>query len=135
MSKSSQLLDDLIPSANLFPVVGVGASAGGLDAFREMIRNIPDKSGMAYIFVQHLSPKFESILTHILQNVAKIPVVEIIDDILVMPDHIYIIPSNKLLVANDGKLDLHARDDYERQNVIDLFFSSLAEIHQNMPSV
>jgi len=117
-------------SENLFPVVGVGASAGGLDAFKELVKSIPEESGMAYILVQHLAPQYESILSDILQKATTLPVLEIMDNMKVMPDHIYIIPSNKLLTANDGILQLDPRIAGEKTNTIDLFFTSLAEIHQ-----
>jgi two-component system CheB/CheR fusion protein len=121
-----------IPSANLFPVVGIGASAGGLDAFKRLLKAIPENSGMAYILVQHLDPAHESILADLLQKVTKIPVQEISDNIHVAPDHIYIIPSNKLLTATDGVLQLSARLPKNYKNMpIDLFFSSLAEVHQS----
>jgi two-component system CheB/CheR fusion protein len=61
-------LKKLIKSENLFPVVGVGASAGGLDAFKQLLKAIPIDSGMAFVLVQHLDPNHESILTEILQN-------------------------------------------------------------------
>ena len=60
-------------SSNLFPVVGIGASAGGLDAFKKLLKAIPEDSGMAYILVQHLDPAHESILADLLQRVTKIP--------------------------------------------------------------
>ena len=120
-----------IPSENLFPVVGVGASAGGLEAFKQLLRAIPEKSGFAYILVQHLDPFHESILAEILQKVTNIPVSEITDNVKVVPDHIYIIPSNKILVATDGILKLDQRPPKPQKNMpIDIFFSSLAEIHQ-----
>ena len=120
-----------IPSENLFPVVGVGASAGGLEAFKQLLRAIPEKSGLAYILVQHLDPFHESILAEILQKVTNIPVSEITDNVKVVPDHIYIIPSNKILVATDGILKLDQRPPKPQKNMpIDIFFSSLAEIHR-----
>ena len=113
-----------ILSDNLFPVVGVGASAGGLDAFKRLVKGIPVDSGMAYILVQHLDPAHESILADLLQRVTRIPVEEIINNIKVEPDHIYIIPSNKLLTATDGVLQLSARSPKGYKNMpIDLFFS------------
>lgn len=119
-----------ILSKNLFPVVGVGASAGGLEAFKELVKAIPEDSGMAYIFIQHLAPHYESILSDILQKVTKLPVFEIIDNMKVLPDHIYVIPSNKILTANDGVLLLEPRIIGEKSNTIDICFASLAEIHQ-----
>src|SRR5450631_1796676 len=106
-----------IRSSNLFPVVGIGASAGGLDAFKKLIKAIPEDSGMAYILVQHLDPAHESILSDLLQKVTQIPVQQITDNIEVEPDHIYIIPSNKLLTATDGVLQLSARLGRDHQNL------------------
>ncbi|MGZ8537042.1 MAG: CheR family methyltransferase [Flavisolibacter sp.] len=120
-----------IQSNNLFPVVGVGASAGGLETFKELVKAIPEDSGMSYIFIQHLSPNYESLLTDILQKLTQIPVLEITDNIKVLPNHIYVIPSNKLLTANDGVLLLGPRPTGEKLNTIDIFFTSLAEIHQD----
>ncbi len=121
-----------ILSDNLFPVVGIGASAGGLDTFKRFLKAIPEDSGMAYILVQHLDPAHESILADLLQRVTKIPVQEITDNIKVEADHIYIIPSNKLLTATDGILQLSERPSKGHVNMpIDLFFSSLAEVHQS----
>ncbi len=123
-----------IKSANLFPVVGIGASAGGLDAFKKLLKAIPEDSGMAYVLVQHLDPTHESMLPELLQKVTKIPVLEIADDIKVLPNHIYVIPSNKMMVATDGVLQLSPRppkSKTERNLPIDLFFASLAEVHQD----
>ncbi|MEP6595983.1 MAG: chemotaxis protein CheB, partial [Ginsengibacter sp.] len=118
-------------SANLFPVVGIGASAGGLDAFKKLIKAIPENSGMAYILVQHLHPEHESALSEILQRIAKIPVLEITDNVHVEADRIYVIPSNKMLVATGGILQLSPRSSKRKLHLpIDIFFSSLAEVHQ-----
>jgi two-component system, chemotaxis family, CheB/CheR fusion protein len=121
-----------LPSSNLFPVVGVGASAGGLEAFKRLLKSIPEDSGMAFILVQHLEPTHESILTEILQKATKIPVLEITNNARVEPDHIYIIPSNRLLTATDGILQLSPRLPKNEKNMpIDVFFTSLAEVHQS----
>ena len=119
-------------STNLFPVVGVGASAGGLDAFKRLIRNIPEKSGVAYILVQHLEPTHESLLVDILQKITRIPIQEITNNVRVEPDHVYVIPSNKLLTANDGRLELSPRGPKNEKNMpIDVFFTSLSDVHQS----
>lgn len=125
---------DTVKSDNLFPVIGIGASAGGLEAFKKLLKAIPEDSGMAYVLVQHLDPKHDSMLPELLQKVTPIPVLEIADDMKVRPDHIYIIPSNKMLTANDGVLELTPRnaDNKGARNLpIDLFFTSLAEVHQS----
>ncbi|MCM4168080.1 histidine kinase [Arenibacter sp. H213] len=124
----------LIKSENSFPVVGIGASAGGLDAFKQLLKAIPESSGMAYVLVQHLDPNHQSMLPELLQKVTSIPVMEVTDDIKVAPDHIYILPSNKIMIANDGVLELRPRPEKginERNMPIDLFFRSLAEVHQS----
>jgi len=123
--------DEKILSKNLFPVVGIGASAGGLEAFRKLLQAIPEKSGMAYVLVQHLAPTHESLLPELLQKVTAIPVLEIQDEVKIEPDHIYVLPSNKMLVANDGVLQLSPRSTNKKglNLPIDLFFTSLAEIH------
>ena len=119
-------------SSNLFPVVGVGASAGGLEAFKRLIKAIPEESGMAYILVQHLEPTHESILADLLQKVTHIPIHEITNNVRVEPNRIYIIPSNKILTATDGVLQLSPRPPRNEKNMpIDVFFTSLAEVHQS----
>ena len=123
-----------ILSPNLFPVVGIGASAGGLDAFKKLLHAIPENSGMAYVLVQHLAPNHESLLPELLQRVTTIPVVQTTDDIKVLPNHIYIIPSNKMMEANNGVLQLTpraSRPDNTLNHPIDLFFKSLAEVYQS----
>jgi two-component system, chemotaxis family, CheB/CheR fusion protein len=118
-----------VSSSNDFPVVGVGASAGGLEAFKRLIRSIPASSGMAFILVQHLEPNHESLLVEILQKSTSIPVQEVTDNVHVEPDHIYIIPTNKLLTAYDGRLRLRVRPRNKKNLPIDLFFTSLAEVY------
>src|SRR6187549_2296312 len=76
----------LSKSTNQFPVVGIGASAGGLDAFKKLLKAIPLNSGMAYVLVQHLDPNHESMLPEILQKSTLIPVLAIKDEVRVQPD-------------------------------------------------
>jgi len=120
-----------ILSKNLFPVVGVGASAGGLEAFKRLIKAIPENSGIAYILVQHLFPDHSSALPEILQRETQIRVNEITDNVKVQPNQVYIIPANKILIANDGILKLSPRPKDQNNMPIDIFFSSLAEVHQS----
>lgn len=115
-----------------FPVVGIGASAGGLDAVRSFLKALPAKPGMAFVFIQHLSPNHESILPELLQKVAPFPVHQITDNIHLEPDNLYIIPENKIVTATDGILKLAPRDkSHKKSNTIDLFFSSLGIVHQS----
>jgi two-component system CheB/CheR fusion protein len=119
-------------SSNQFPVVGIGASAGGMEAISEFIKAIPKKSGMAYVFVQHLSPNHESVLPEILRKISNIPVHQITNNIHLEEDNFYIIPANKILTSTDGILQLAPLDDkHFKIKIIDLFFSSLAVVHQS----
>src|SRR5665213_683368 len=120
-----------ILSKNLFPVVGIGASAGGLEAFKKLLKAVPEKSGMAYIIVQHLHPEHSSALPQILQRETNIPVHEISDNVEVEPDNIYIIPANKMLAATDGVLKLSPRPEDQKNMSIDIFFTPLAGVHQS----
>ena len=124
----------LIKSTIRFPVVGIGASAGGLEAFKKLIKAIPEKSGMAYILVQHLAPTHESVLPELLQRVTTIPIHEITDSIRVEPDNIYIIPANKLLVASDGVLHLSPRPPKDQKRMpIDIFLLHWQKCTGRMP--
>ena len=102
-----------IKSPNMFPVVGIGASAGGLDAFKKLLKAIPEDSGMAYVLVQHLDPTHESMLPELLQKVTNIPVMEIADDIKVEPNHIYVMPPTHSLALLHGVLQLAGRLSHE----------------------
>ena len=115
-----------------FPVVGIGASAGGLDAVKAFLQALPPKSGMAYVFIQHLSPDHTSVLPEILQKFAPFPVQQITDNIHLEPDNLYIIPNNKVVTATDGVLKLAPLDKkHTKSKTIDLFFSSLGVVHQS----
>ncbi len=115
-----------------FPIVGIGASAGGLEAFKIFLKAITIDSGMAYVLVQHLDPTHESILPEILAKVTEIPVLEITDDIHLAPNHIYVIPENQILTSTDGVLKLSPRNKIKKNAAIDVFFTSLAEVHQSL---
>ena len=115
-----------------FPIVGIGASAGGLDAFRKFLEAIPEKSGMTYVLIQHMKAEHESALINILSKYTKLPVTEVTDKIHIEQDNVYVIPPGKLLVVSDGMLKLSDRSAYNKNiKPIDLFFSSLATVYQN----
>jgi len=132
--KAKDKLSPTVPQATEqdFPIVGIGASTGGLSAFKKFLKVLPEKSGMAYVIVQHLDPDFESILPSLLAKVTKIPVNTIEDDIHLAPDNIYVIPSNKTLTTFDGVLKLTPRENVATNALIDVFFTSLAEVHQSL---
>jgi two-component system, chemotaxis family, CheB/CheR fusion protein len=109
-------------------VVGVGASAGGLEAFQQLLAALPDDSGMAFALVQHLAPKHESILSELLARNTKMPVTEVTEGTTVEPNHVYVIPPNADMAINHGVLHLFGfNDDRARRMPIDYFFRSLAE--------
>src|SRR5271154_4511133 len=110
------------------PIVGVGASAGGLEAFTELLRNLPEQTGMAYVLVQHLDPKHVSGLPEILARATKLPVTEVTDGCVVRSDCVYVIPANTNMLIKDGTLFLGPRLLVHGQHMpIDNFFRSLAE--------
>ncbi len=111
-----------------FPVVGLGASAGGLEAFEEFFRSVPADIGMAFVLVSHLDPSHESILTEIVQRTTVLPVVEVTDQLAVKPGCIYVIPPNRDLVIARGLLELSVPEKPRGLRLpIDAFFRSLAE--------
>jgi two-component system CheB/CheR fusion protein len=115
-------------SPGSFPIVGIGASAGGLEAFSELLRYMPEKTGMAFVLVQHLDPRHGSALQEILSRTTKIPVTEVTQGVVVQPNHAYVIPANTSLSIKDGMLQLGARVVTHGQHMpINDFFRSLAE--------
>lgn len=115
-----------------FPIVGIGASAGGFEAFSELLLNIPRDLVMAIVLVQHLDPKHKSKLSELLRHSAKLPVVEASDDMEVNPNHVYVIPENVTMTISDGRLRLFPRREHaNRPMPIDAFFRSLAAHQQN----
>lgn len=111
-----------------FPVVGVGASAGGLEAFSELLRHLPADTGMAFVFVQHLDPTHPSLLASLLGRTSSIPVHEARDGVKFSADCAYVIPPNTFLAVIDGVLRLTPRPVTRGAPMpIDHFFMSLAE--------
>src|SRR5687767_15590617 len=83
-------------------MVGIGASAGGLEAFTELLRHLPTDAGVAYVLVQHLDPTHRSLLSELLARVTTLPVTEIHPEARVEPNKIYVIPPNCNLAVEDG---------------------------------
>lgn len=111
-----------------FPIVGIGASAGGLEAFTELLQNLPRATGMAFVLVQHLDPTHSSVLSEILSRTTKIPVVEVTDAMIVEHDHVYVIPPNANMAVEGGNLRLVPRVLTRGQHMpINYFFQSMAE--------
>src|ERR1019366_10373730 len=85
-----------------FRVAGIGASAGGLDAFTQILRPLPIDTGMAFVLVQHLDPGHKSILTDIIGRETRMPVSEVRDHMTLEPNHVYVIPPNMQMNLQDG---------------------------------
>src|SRR5881275_431499 len=108
------------------PIVGIGGSAGGFEAAMELLRNLPSRTGMAFVIVQHLDPHYASRLPNLLGKMTAMPVREVAGTTTPKPNTVYVQPPNKCVMAKDGTLTLVHRT--ERLNVaIDHFFESLAE--------
>ncbi|MEG4576322.1 chemotaxis protein CheB [Microcoleus sp. N3A4] len=109
-----------------FPVVGIAASAGGLEAFMQLLSHLPADTGMAFVLIQHLSPNRKSLLTEILARTTQMPVLEVEDGMTVEPNRVYVIPPNtKLLV--EGVFRLLPREKIDGKYMpADAFFTSLA---------
>src|SRR6185437_7297093 len=110
----------------VFPIVGIGASAGGIDAFKALVGALPSDAGMAYVFVLHLAPTHASMLAHILARETRMPVEEVHNEPEVRPDRVYVIPPGRALIIRDRCLHLIPETDLPRHPV-DTFFSSLAQ--------
>jgi two-component system CheB/CheR fusion protein len=110
-----------------FPIVGIGVSAGGLAAFEALITRMPIDTGMAFILVQHQLPNRKSILSHLIQQFTEMQVCEAEDQMVVEPNCIYIIPSNRNIAFLNGRLCLSDRTTQILQLPIDFFFNSLAD--------
>ncbi|HTW48151.1 MAG TPA: chemotaxis protein CheB [Acidobacteriaceae bacterium] len=110
-----------------FPVVGVGASAGGLEALTVFLKALSIDLGMAYILVPHLDPHRESAFSQILERLTRMPVQQLQDGTLIQPNHIYVIPPNCELTLADSRLHISDREQPRTATrTIDIFFRSLA---------
>jgi two-component system CheB/CheR fusion protein len=115
-----------------FPVVAIGASAGGLEAFTELLSHLPTETGMAFVLVQHLDPNQPSLLTEIMGRTTEMPVHEVVDGVAIAPNQVYIIPPNTEMTIVAGELRLQPRSRSRRvSRIIDGFFSALAEERGN----
>ena len=110
-----------------FPIVGIGASAGGLEAFELFFKNLPKDTGMAFVVIQHLDPTHKGILPELIQRITEMQVFQASDNLKVDPNCVYVIPPNKSLSISKGIL--HLFDPVESRGLrlpIDIFFRSLA---------
>ena len=115
-----------------YPIVGIGASAGGLEAFRELLKALPPDTGLGFVLVQHLDPGHDSLLAKLLSNATAMPVAEVEEGMTVEPNHVYVIPPNKTMGIRNGTLHLIARGDPTARHLpVDYFLTSLAEDRGN----
>ncbi len=111
-----------------FPIVGIGASAGGLEALEHFFQNMPKDNGMAFVVIQHLDPDYVGMLPEILQRTSRMKVLQATDRMSIKPNHIYVIPPNKSMSILNGALYLFAPIETRGLRLpIDYFFRSLAD--------
>jgi two-component system CheB/CheR fusion protein len=110
-----------------FPIVGVGASAGGVEALEYLFKAMPPDPGMAFVIITHLAPKRESMLPEILGRDTRMPVLVAEHDQLVQPDHVYVVPADSVLQIEKARLRVRTIADGRERTPIDSFFASLAE--------
>ena len=121
-----------LPQDRQFPIVGVGASAGGLESMMQMLRHLPGNTGMSFVLVQHLDPTHKSALTSLLSRATSMTVAEAKHNMRLEPNHLYVIPPNKTMDISGRRLKLSPRrDGREIHTPIDHFLKSLAESEGN----
>jgi two-component system CheB/CheR fusion protein len=114
--------------AKIVSIVSIGASAGGLEAFSEVLRHLPVQTGLAFVFVQHLDPHHSSQLVPILSRETTLPIKEVTDGEGLLPDQVYIMPPNREMTLEKGTLRLWARTETRGRHLpIDRFFVSVAD--------
>ena len=116
---------------NNFPIAAIGASAGGLEAMKVLLQHLAANTGVAFIYVQHLSPHHESILASLLAKSTSMKVQQIKNRMPILPNNVYVMPPDKEMNVMDGHIKLSNRPKEPVVNLpIDKFFSSLAEKHK-----
>ncbi len=112
---TSEILAIESPAVESAPtyIVGIGASAGGLEALERLFDKMPTNTGMAFVIVQHLSPDFKSLMDELLSRRTTLPVHRVEDGMVVQPDSIYLIPPRREMIFSDGKLLLTEVDTHQ----------------------
>jgi len=115
-----------MPDTSQFPIVGIGASAGGIPALEGFFKGVPDDCGLSFVIVTHLRPDRESLLHEVLKRYTPLPVVIAEHDQKVLINHVYVMPQNALITMENGVLNIREEDPLHRERKpIDLFFASL----------
>src|SRR3982750_895557 len=107
-------------------IVGIGASAGGLESLEQLFSSLPPDTGMAFVVIQHLSPDFRSLMDELIARHSEMPVVVVEDGTKVEPNHIYLLPPRKEMIVRNRTLMLTDKPN-GLSLPIDLFFRSLAQ--------
>jgi two-component system CheB/CheR fusion protein len=122
-------------AAGAFPIVGIGASAGGLEAFSALLKHLPLDTGMGFVLVQHLDPEHDSVLPQLLGRATSLPVHEVTNKLPVEPNHVYVIPPNTNLSITAGVLTLSPRPKTRTPHrSIDFFSKRWRTISATVPS-
>jgi two-component system, chemotaxis family, CheB/CheR fusion protein len=126
-NRGTQETESIRVDGSGFPVVGVGASAGGLEAFASFFRQMPKNTGMAFILIQHIEPSHVSNMVDLIQKYTPMPVIEVKDQVKVEPNHVYMIPQDRATSISDRILKLSEPTGNLLGHSIDPFFRSLAQ--------
>ncbi len=121
----------LLAESDAYPIVGVGASAGGLETFAELLRSIPAEPGLAFVFIFHVDPKQPAVVPRIIERATKMKIVEAVDEMSVERDTIYIAPPSSNITIENGVLHIEQLPGISPSMPIDHFFRSLAEDQGN----
>ncbi len=113
----------------MFPVAGIGSSAGGVEALRALFQNMPADTGMAFILVSHLARDYHSLLPEIVARDSAMPVQTAEHGVAIAPNNVYVGPPNHILTVEEGALRLAPRPAGQLRNPIDVFLGSLAEAY------
>jgi two-component system, chemotaxis family, CheB/CheR fusion protein len=126
-NRSSPKVSRSAKEGDSFPIVGIGASAGGFESISNLLKNLQPDTGLAFVIIQHLGPAAHSALANLLVKTTPMPVLEIRDRIPIEPNHVYVLTPNYDVILEDRKLRLVRRPSSERLHMpIDHFFQSLA---------
>jgi two-component system CheB/CheR fusion protein len=130
-AEASKIKSPAKTECSQFPIVGIGASAGGLEALEQFFTNVPKESGMAYVVIQHLDPNHVGIMPELLQRITPMKVFQASDSLKIKPNCVYVIPPNKSLSILNGALHLFAPVETRGLRLpVDIFFRSLADDRQ-----
>ena len=116
-----------LPINRSFPIVGIGASAGGLEAVSRLLSKLSIGTGMAFVVIQHMDRSAESLLPILLQKATQMNVSQAKDDTLIKPNQVYVIPPNTHMIVRGRKLQLFPRPEVGLSLSVDCFLISLAE--------